>query len=63
MNVIHVPLEIELIANRVLPESLLPHAAKAFAPLAGRYGTDQYRDSLPFTSRSDVKGYGAVLSR
>jgi len=36
VNVIHVPLEIDLITDRVLPESLLPHAAQAFAPLAGR---------------------------
>jgi hypothetical protein len=33
MNVIHVPLEIELIPNRVLPESLLPHAAKTLGAL------------------------------
>jgi len=36
VNVIQVTPEVRLVANRVLPESLLPHAAQAFAPLAGR---------------------------
>ncbi len=35
MDVIHVPSEIRLIANGMLPKALLPDAAQALARLAG----------------------------